>query len=240
MAQKELNSSDQVTDAEDDMAGEPVAEGDVQPGEDPVAEGNGHAAEGPADVDAPHANGEDGADGDETEPAEDDITPEKFQELSDLYLRALADAENVRRISERERAEAGKYGASRLARDLLPVHDSLNRALATIDDIQREQSPALIEGIELTLRELLSAIGRHGVEIIEPQTGDEFDPKMHQAMYEAPSTDVISGRILNVMVEGFTMHNRLLRPAQVGVSSGLPSQQVKVEKAPAKARKAES
>ncbi len=233
MAKKELNSSDQAADAEGDIAEAPVAAGDEQADEQLAADGDEQDTSDPEE----EASLADCDDGDKVE---DDITPEKFQELNDRYLRALAEAENVRRISERERAEAGKYGASRLARDLLPVHDSLKRALATIDDIQREQSPALIEGIELTLRELLNAVGRHGVKIVEPQTGDEFDPKMHQAMFEAPSTEIISGRILTVMAEGFTMHDRLLRPAQVGVSSGLPSQQVKVEEAPKKARKAAS
>jgi len=237
VAKKELNSSDQAAGTEGDIAEGPVAAGDEHADEQMTADEAEHLASTPEEDGASLV---DGGNADEVEADEDDITPEKFQELNDLYLRALAEAENVRRISERERAEAGKYGASRLARDLLPVHDSLKRALATIDDIQREQSPALIEGIELTLRELLNAVGRHGVKIVEPQTGDEFDPKMHQAMFEAPSTDIISGRILTVMAEGFTMHDRLLRPAQVGVSSGLPSQQVKVEEAPKKARKAAS
>lgn len=159
----------------------------------------------------------------------DELTPEKFDELNDRYLRALAEVQNVRRISERDRLEAGRYGASKLARDLLPVHDSLKRALDSVDDLQREHSRALIEGIELTLKELLNAIGRHGVKLVSPATGDEFDPKLHQAMFEAPSKDIESGRIMEVMAEGFTIHDRLLRPAQVGVSSGTPSTDVEVE-----------
>ena len=165
----------------------------------------------------------------ESEGEEDELTPEKFDELNDRYLRALAEVQNVRRISERDRLEAGRYGASKLARDLLPVHDSLKRALDSVDDLQKEHSKALIEGIELTLKELLNAIGRHGVKVVSPATGDEFDPKLHQAMFEAPSMDIESGRIMEVMAEGFTIHDRLLRPAQVGVSSGSPALGVQVE-----------
>lgn len=160
---------------------------------------------------------------------EDELTPEKFDELNDRYLRALAEVQNVRRISERDRLEAGRYGASKLARDLLPVHDSLKRALDSVDDLQKEHSRALIEGIELTLKELLNAMGRHGVKVVSPAKGDEFDPKLHQAMFEAPSKDIESGRIMEVMAEGFTIHDRLLRPAQVGVSSGSPALDVQVE-----------
>lgn len=167
--------------------------------------------------------------GAEGEREEDELTPEKFEELNDRFLRALAEVQNVRRIAERDRLEAGKYGASKLARDLLPVHDSLKRALDSVDDLQKEHSRALIEGIELTLKELLNAIGRHGVKVVSPATGDEFDPKLHQAMFEAPSRDIDSGRIMEVMAEGFTIHDRLLRPAQVGVSSGSPALDVQVE-----------
>ena len=160
---------------------------------------------------------------------EEELTPEKFDELNDRYLRALAEVQIVRRISERDRLEAGRYGASKLARDLLPVHDSLKRALDSVDDLQKEHSRALIEGIELTLKELLNAIGRHGVKLVSPASGDEFDPKLHQAMFEAPSKEFESGRIMEVMAEGFTIHDRLLRPAQVGVSSGSPATDVQVE-----------
>ena len=181
-----------------------------------------NGAEGDVDKDAvPDGEGE-----------EDELTQEKFDDLNDRFLRALAEVQNVRRISERDRLEAGRYGASKLARDLLPVHDSLKRALDSVDDLQKEQSSALIEGVELTLKELLNAMGRHGVKVVSPATGDEFDPKLHQAMFEAPSMDVDSGRIMEVMAEGFTIHDRLLRPAQVGVSSGSPALDVQVEQEP--------
>ena len=111
------------------------------------------------------------------------------------------------------------YGSTRLARDLLPVYDNLNRALAAITEEGREQSAALIEGVELTLRELTSVLGKHGVTMIKPQPGDIFDPQQHQAMFEAPVPGAKAGQIIQVMTEGFLLHDRLLRPAQVGVSS---------------------
>ncbi len=165
----------------------------------------------------------------EKQSEEDELTAEKYEELQDKYYRALAEVENIRRISDRDRQEAGKFGASKLARDLLPVHDCLKMALNSVDDVQRETSRALIEGIELTLKELLNAVGRHGVKLVSPEKGDRFDPKLHQAMFEAPSQDIEAGNIMEIMAEGFTMHERLLRPAQVGVSSGSPAGEVLVE-----------
>jgi molecular chaperone GrpE len=140
-------------------------------------------------------------------------------ELKDRFMRALADAENARKRSERDRREAENYGGSKLARDMLPVHDNLKRALDTVTDEQREANAALIEGIELTMRELLSVYRKHGIEIIAPQVGDRFDPQLHQAMFEAPVPGTRAGDIIQVAAEGFKLHDRLLRPAQVGVSS---------------------
>jgi molecular chaperone GrpE len=135
------------------------------------------------------------------------------------FMRALADAENSRKRADRDRREAEQYGGSRLARDLLPVHDNLKRALDAIPDNQREQSAALIEGVELTLRELHAVFARHGMVILSPQPGDAFDPQKHQAMFEAPVPGTVAGTILQCMADGFMLHDRLLRPAQVGVSS---------------------
>ena len=95
--------------------------------------------------------------------------------------------------------------------------------------MQRDAAPALIEGIELTLRELLNALKKHGVAVVDPAPGEPFDPQCHQAMFEVPAADVEAGKILQVMTEGFTMHERLLRPAQVGVSSGPPPEAVEAE-----------
>ena len=140
-------------------------------------------------------------------------------ELKDRFMRALADAENARKRSERDRREAENYGGSKLSRDMLPVYDNMKRALETVTDEQKEENSALIEGIELTMRELLSVFKKHGIEIIAPEVGDKFDPQQHQAMFEAPVPGTKAGDIIQVAAEGFMLHDRLLRPAQVGVSS---------------------
>ncbi|MDP1669095.1 nucleotide exchange factor GrpE [Phaeovulum sp.] len=140
-------------------------------------------------------------------------------DMRDRFIRALADAENMRKRAERDRREAEQYGGTKLARDLLPVYDALRRALEVVTDEQRAAASALIEGVELTLRELINVFGKHGMEPIVPQPGDAFDPAQHQAMFEAPVPGTKAGDIIQVMTEGFLLHDRLLRPAQVGVSS---------------------
>ena len=140
-------------------------------------------------------------------------------ELKDKFMRALADAENMRKRADRDRKEAENYGGSKLARDLLPVYDNMRRALKSKDEVEGDANAALLEGVELTMRELISVFKKHGIEPIVPEVGDKFDPQIHQAMFEAPVPGTKSGDILEVMAEGFMLHDRLLRPAQVGVSS---------------------
>lgn len=140
--------------------------------------------------------------------------------LKDRLMRALAEQENLRKRAERDRRDAETYGGQKLARDLLSVNDNMKRALETITDDQREANKGLIDGIELTQRELLSAFATHKIIPVSPAVGDKFDPNLHQAMFEAPFPDVKAGHILQVMNEGFMIGDRLLRPAQVGVSSG--------------------
>ncbi len=140
-------------------------------------------------------------------------------ELRNRFMRALADAENIRKRGERDRREAEQYGGSKLARDLLPVYDNLRRALDAAGEESREAAKGLIEGVELTLRELLNVLTKHGVKPITPAVGDAFDPQLHQAMFEAPLPGTKAGDIIQVMTDGFMLHERLLRPAQVGVSS---------------------
>jgi molecular chaperone GrpE len=140
-------------------------------------------------------------------------------DYKDRFMRALADNENTRKRAERDRKEAENYGGSKLARDLLPVYDALRRALDSASDEQRAVSAALIEGVELTLSELSSVFAKHGMKAISPRIGDKFDPAIHQAMFNAPVPGTKSGELIQVMTEGFFLHDRLLRPAQVGVSS---------------------
>lgn len=140
-------------------------------------------------------------------------------EMRDRFMRALADAENARKRGDRDRREAEQYGGAKLSRDLLPVFDNLKRALETATDEQREISGALIEGVELTMKELISVFRKHGIEPVTPEVGEKFDPQLHQAMFEAPVPGTRAGEIIQVMADGFVLHDRLLRPAQVGVSS---------------------
>ena len=150
-------------------------------------------------------------------------------ELKDRLLRAMADAENARKRGERDRREAENYGGTKLARDLLPVYDNLKRALDAMSDAERDAAKSVVQGIELTQRELTNAFAKHGIVPVSPEVGDAFDPQVHQAMFEAPVPSVGAGNIVQVLVEGFTIHDRLLRPAQVGVSSA----SAKPEEAPA-------
>jgi molecular chaperone GrpE len=140
-------------------------------------------------------------------------------EYKDRFMRALADAENSRKRADKDRKEAENYGGSKLSRDLLPVYDNMKRAIEAVGDEQREAAAALIEGVELTMRELLNVFSKHGITIIAPEVGDKFDPQQHEAMFEAPVPETKAGDIIQVSAEGFMLHDRLLRPAQVGVSS---------------------
>jgi len=139
--------------------------------------------------------------------------------FQDKFMRALADAENARKRAQKDRTEAENYGGSKLARDMLPVFDNLKRAVETVTDEQRQQSAALIEGVELTMRELVNVFSKHGIHVIDPQVGDKFDPKKHEAMFEAPVPGTKAGEIIQVSTQGFMLFDRILRPAQVGVSS---------------------
>ena len=139
--------------------------------------------------------------------------------LQDKFMRALADAENARKRAQKDRTEAENYGGSKLARDLLPICDNLKRAVESVTDEQRASAGPVIEGIELTMRELLNVFGKHGIRVIDPQVGDKFDPQEHEAMFEAPVPGTKAGEIIQVSAQGFLLHDRILRPAQVGVSS---------------------
>lgn len=139
--------------------------------------------------------------------------------FQDKFMRALADAENARKRAQKDKTEAENYGGSKLARDMLPIFDNLQRALAVVTEDQREVAGPLIEGVELTMKELLKVFEKHGIRMIDPQVGDTFDPQYHEAMFEAPVPGTRSGEIIQVSAQGFMLHDRILRPAQVGVSS---------------------
>ena len=150
-------------------------------------------------------------------------------EMKDKLLRALAESENIRRRAQRDRKDAEAYGGTKLARDLLAVHDNLDRTLSHVDDSMREQAGSFIEGIELTQRELLNAFGKHKIEKVTPALGEKFDPNRHQAMFEAPIPGATPGTVIEVMQSGFTIADRLLRPALVGVAKAAPSPKAEPE-----------
>ena len=152
--------------------------------------------------------------------SEEDALRDEISVLQDRLMRALAEAENQRKRGIRERQEAEERGGRRLARDILPVFDNMKRALDTVNDEQREKSKALIEGLELTQRELVNVFKKNNILPISPKVGDKFDPQMHEALFEAPVATVKKGHIIQVLSEGFTIAGSLVRPAQVGVSSG--------------------
>jgi len=148
-----------------------------------------------------------------------DVLRAERDDLKDRLLRTLAESENVRKRADRDRREAERYGGSKIVRDLLPVYDNLRRALNSASDAEGAADAALLEGVELTMRELIKVLGKHGVTVIVPEVGEAFDPQNHEAMFEAPVPGTKAGEILQVMTEGFILHDRLVRPAQVGVSS---------------------
>jgi len=143
--------------------------------------------------------------------------------LQDRHLRLLAEMENLRRRTEREVADARLYGITQFARDVVTVADNMQRALAALDNELREKADAgikaLLDGVELTERELLKALEKHGVTKIEPQ-GQKFDPHRHQAMFEVPDPSVPAGTIVQVVQAGYLIGDRVLRPALVGVAKG--------------------
>ena len=145
---------------------------------------------------------------------------EENSDLRDRLLRALAENENLIRRGRREREDAIKYAATNFARDMLAVSDNLSRALAALsgsDDNQSDSIKALLEGVKLTEKELLSSLERHGVSRIVSK-GEQFDHERHEALFEVPSPDMEPGIIVEVVEEGYMIHDRLLRPARVGVS----------------------
>ncbi|CUK13704.1 HSP-70 cofactor [Ruegeria denitrificans] len=148
----------------------------------------------------------------------DELRAER-DDYKDKFMRALADAENARKRGDKARRDAEQYGGSKLARDMLPVYDNMKRALEAATDEQKEVAAGLLEGIELTMRALKDVFQKHGIEVITPEVGDRFDPNVHEAMFEAPVPGTKAGDIIQVSAEGFMLHDRLLRPAQVGVSS---------------------
>lgn len=156
---------------------------------------------------------------------------EKTAELAafkDSALRQLAEKENQRRRAENEMAEVRKYGAAHFARDTLALADNLRRALAAAAASDADQAAraqmldSLRQGVELIERDFLSILERHGIKRIEP-LGEKFDPNWHQAMFEAEADGAEPGTVTQVVQAGYRLHDRLLRPAMVGVAKAKPA-----------------
>jgi molecular chaperone GrpE len=190
------------------------------------------AAEGLENVVNLAGDAEDGGASEGAAPQSEPATPEEkiaaleaeLEAGREQLLRQLAETENVRRRAKREREDTIRYGASALARDLLNVADNLQRALKSVPEEARETDETiknLVIGVELTEKELLGALQKQGVEKVEP-LGEKFSYDRHQAMFEVPGTDKPAGTVVEVMQPGYVMHDRLLRPAMVGVAKGDP------------------
>jgi molecular chaperone GrpE len=144
-------------------------------------------------------------------------------EMRDRLLRTLAEMENLRKRTEREVADSRTYGVAAFARDVLGAADNIRRALEAVTPELRARADtkALIDGVELTERELLKALEKNGMRQFIPQ-GEKFDPNLHQAMFEVPDASVPAGSVVQVMQPGYMIGERVLRPALVGVSKGGP------------------
>lgn len=162
-----------------------------------------------------------------------DVSPEDVivqlaaenEELKDRALRLAAEMENLRRRTARDVQDARAYAVTNFARDMLSVSDNLQRALDAVPDEARQSGDAgftaLMEGVEMTGRSMLSALERHGVKKIEPE-GEPFDPNFHQAMFEVPNPQVPANTVVQVVQTGYVIGERVLRPAMVGVAKGGP------------------
>lgn len=192
-----------------------------------------------AQQDAEEAAGEDlpGAEAPLEEQAETEVPVEptseseivalqaEVAELKDQLLRALAETENVRRRAQKERLDTAKYAAAPLLRDLLAVADNLGRAVDSVPESELagdERLQFLLDGVKLTEKELNTAFDRHSVVRINP-LGERLDPHRHEAMFEVPDPSQPSGTVVQVIQPGYLLHDRLLRPARVGIAKGGPA-----------------
>src|SRR3954452_19778044 len=160
---------------------------------------------------------------DDPEPGSVELLQKEVAEARDRVLRTLAEMENLRKRTAREVSDAKTYGISGFARDVLDIADNPQRALDAVPaEAKASADPglkALMEGVELTERSLLNALEKHGVKKFDP-SGEKFDPNFQQAMYEVPDPSVPAGTVVQVVQAGYTIGERVLRPALVAVSKG--------------------
>ncbi|MDF1685633.1 MAG: nucleotide exchange factor GrpE [Parvibaculaceae bacterium] len=147
-------------------------------------------------------------------------------DLKDKLLRTIAEMENLRRRSEREKVDATKYGVTKFARDMLGVSDNLRRALDSMPEEEKASAndvvKAVLEGVEMTEKSLISAFERHGIVPIHPEIGTKFDANQHEAMFEVPGTGQPGGAIIQIVETGYMIGERLLRAAKVGIAKSEP------------------
>lgn len=182
---------------------------------------------------------------DKESPGEESLEAELRAEAAkykDQLLRTLAEMENLRRRTQKEREDVARYAASPLVKDLLAVADNLSRAISSASDEARAADPALeamVSGVEMTERGLLSVFEKHKIERLDP-VGQPFDPNWHEALFEIPDTENPNGTVLQVVEVGYKLHDRLLRPAKVGVSRGGPKRTAEETSEEAAAKGADS
>ena len=148
----------------------------------------------------------------------------EIDDIKDRLLRAHAEVENVRKRAEREKEDAAKYAITKLARDIVGVGDNFQRAIDAVPEGAAEQDPTLksfLEGVTMTERELLNMLERHGIKRLQPMN-EPFNPHLHQAVLQVPRDDVPAGTVVAVYQAGYTIADRVLRPAMVGVAQGAP------------------
>jgi molecular chaperone GrpE len=140
--------------------------------------------------------------------------------LKDQLLRALAEAENIRKRAHKDKEDMARYGINNFARDLLSLADNLERALdlTTSLTLTDKQIQGFIDGVKMTNKELLRIFEKYGIQKIIPQKGEAFDHNLHQAMFEVETKDFPKGSIVEIMQPGYLLHERLLRPALVGIA----------------------
>lgn len=198
------------TNAEVSAAGAAFAAAAAETGARAVGDGEAMSEAGPIEAPAESAG------------ALEALEAEK-NDLRDKLLRALADMENMRRRTERDVSDARSYAVTNFARDMLTVADNVRRALESLPASARDAAEgamtALIDGIELTERDLLKTLERYGVKRLDP-VGQKFNPNFHQAMFELPNPDVPNGTVVQVVQSGYVIGDRVLRPALVGVAKG--------------------
>lgn len=192
-------------------------------------------AEAPAPADAAAEAASDAAAPPPEEAEEPDPAAAEVAALKDRLLRAVAETENLRKRAARERADAERYAIAGFARDMAGAADDLARALDHLPESLREakDAAALIEGLELTRRNLDAAFERHGLTRIDPQPGEPFDHNVHEAMFELDAPDAEPGTVVQVVETGYRIRDRLLRPARVGVAKRRPAPPAEPDGGPA-------